>query len=208
MAPAPVRGIVLDQQTVALAVIASVVVVSVVAWSSKTLLGALVLNPYIVKQRGQVHRLLTAGFVHADAGHLLFNMMTLYFFADEVLRVLGVVRFLLLYVSAVVVAFVPTTLRYMRNPKYNSLGASGAVAAVMFSAIALHPGLRVGIPFVPVAVPGYVYGVFYLGYSAWHSWRSKDGINHDAHFSGAVYGLLLTFAFEPARVQRTLQRLF
>lgn len=208
MAPAPMRGILIDQRTVMLAVIASVVVVSVLAWSSKALLGALVLNPYIVKKRGQVYRLLTAGFVHADAGHLFFNMVTLYFFADDVLRVLGIARFLILYLSAVIVAFVPTTLRFMGRPNYNSLGASGAVAAVIFSAIALHSGLRVGIPFVPIAVPGWAYGIFYLAYSAWHSWRSKDGINHDAHFSGAIYGLLLTFAFEPARVERTLRHIF
>lgn len=188
--------------------IASVVVVSVAAFSSRTLRDAFVLQPYLVRKRLHVHRLLTAGWVHADAGHLLFNMLTLYFFAGGVVRALGVPRFLLLYVSAVVVAFVPTTLRHMRSPAYSSLGASGAVAAVMFSAIVLIPGLRVGIPFLPIVAPGYLYGIAYLAYSAWHSYRSRDGINHDAHFSGAVYGALLTFAFEPARVERTLRQLF
>lgn len=202
------RGVPAADRSVMLGVVASVVVVSLLGWSSKSLFGALVLHPYSVKRRGQFHRLLTAGFVHADGGHLLFNMMTLYFFANDVLRVLGVARFLLLYCSAIVVAFVPTTLRFMNRPNYSSLGASGAVAAVVFSAIALHPGLRVGLPFVPIAVPGWMYGIFYLGYSAWHSWRSRDGVNHDAHFSGAVYGALLTFLFEPARVERTIRQIF
>ena len=194
--------------SVTLLVIVSVVIVSVLGFVSQGLKSAFVLNPYVVRKRGHFHRLLTAGWVHADAGHLLFNMLTLYFFADSVVSVLGVPRFLVLYVSAVVVAFVPTTLRYMRNPNYNSLGASGAVAAIMFSAIALHPGLKVGLPFVHGAsVPGLYYGLAYLAYSAWHSYRSRDGINHDAHFSGAIYGVLLTFVFEPKRVERTISTL-
>lgn len=188
--------------------IASVVIVSAAGWASKGLRTAFVLHPWSVKRNKQVHRLLTGGWVHADPGHLLFNMLTLYFFADGVMAILGVARFLVLYFTAVVVAFIPTTLRFMNKQGYSSLGASGAVAAVVFSAIALIPGLRVGIPFVPVLVPGWVYGIGYLAYSAYHSWRAKDGVNHDAHFSGAIYGALLTFVMEPARVQRTLQSLF
>lgn len=187
--------------------VAATAIVSVAAWAAKSLRSALVLNPYVVRKRGQVYRLFTAGLIHADAMHLLFNMMTLWFFANGVVRILGAPRFLVLYLSAIVVGFVPTTLRYMRQPAYNSLGASGAVAAVTFSAIALQPGLRVGIPFVPVLVPGILYGALYLAYSAWHSYRARDGINHDAHFTGAVYGALLTFVLEPARVQRTLAHL-
>lgn len=202
-----VRGGLPISPNVVVFVIAVTAIVSVAAWISKSLRSALVLNPYVVKKRGQVHRLFTAGLVHADAMHLLFNMMTLWFFAGGVVRYLGVVRFLLLYFTAVVVGFVPTTLRHMNSPAYNSLGASGAVAAVTFSAIALQPGLRVGIPFVPVLVPGIVYGVLYLAYSAWHSYRARDGINHDAHFTGAVYGAVLTYVFEPDRVQRTLGHL-
>jgi len=198
----------MNADPVVILLIASVVVVSVAAWSVKSLKHAFILNPYVVRERRQLYRLLTAGWIHADPTHLLFNMLTLYFFSHDVLRILGVGRFVVLYVSAVVVGFVPTTLRFMNRPTYNSLGASGAVAAVMFSAIALIPGLRVSLPFVPIYVPGYVYGVAYLAYSAWHSWRGRDGINHDAHFSGAIYGALLTFVFEPSRVQHTLKVFF
>lgn len=192
---------------IAMVVMAVTVIVSFVAWSSASLKSALILNPYIVRKRGQLHRLFTAGFIHSDSTHLLFNMLTLYFFANDVLRVLGTVRFLLLYLSAIVVAFIPTTVRHARNPNYNSLGASGAVAAVLFSAILLYPGLKVGIVFLPIGVPGILYGVLYLVYSAWHSYRSRDGINHDAHFTGAIYGALLAFVFEPARVEATIRKL-
>ena len=194
--------------TVAMVVIASVVAVTFVAWAVKPVKQAFVLNPYLVRHRGQVHRLLTAGWLHADASHLLFNMLTLYFFADNVLRALGPVRFLILYFTSVIVAHIPTTIRHMNNPKYNSLGASGAVAAVMFSAIALYPGLKLSLLFLPIPIPGFVYAIGYLAYSVYSSYRAKDGVNHDAHFAGAVYGSLLTFGFEPERVMRTLQSFF
>jgi membrane associated rhomboid family serine protease len=77
----------------------------------------------------------------------------------------------------------------------------------MFAAILLVPHLRLSPGFLPVAMPGLLYALFYLAYSAWHSWRSRDGINHDAHFSGAIWGALFTFVVEPARVQRTLSQL-
>jgi membrane associated rhomboid family serine protease len=194
--------------TLPMLLIASVVAVTVIAWIVPPLKRAFILNPYIIRERFQVHRLMTAGFLHADTTHLLFNMLTLYFFADQVVKALGPARFLLLYGSAVVVAHVPTTLRHMNNPKYNSLGASGAVAAVIFSAIALYPDMKLSLFMLPIAVPGFVYALCYLAYSAWSSYRARGGINHDAHFAGAVYGALLTYAFEPDRVLRTLHRIF
>jgi membrane associated rhomboid family serine protease len=188
--------------------IVSVVAVSIVGLASKAVRAALILHPMSVRERFQVHRLLTAGWVHADPTHLAFNMLTLHFFANDAVKNLGVVRFLVLYVSAVVVAYVPTTLRHMRSPRYTSLGASGAVAAVMFSAILLRPKLTLSLMLLPIPIPGYVYALGYLAYSAYRSYRSSDGINHDAHFSGAVYGAALTFVFEPARVQRGIAQLF
>jgi membrane associated rhomboid family serine protease len=194
--------------TIPIALIASVVIVSVLAWLWKPLKRALILNPYRVRERWEVHRLLTAGWLHADGTHLIFNMLTLYFFADDVLRVIGPARFLVLYVSTVVVAFIPTTLRHMRRPDYNSLGASGAVAAVIFSAVLLYPGLKMQLMFIPIPLPGVVFAVGYLAYSVWHSYSAGDNVNHDAHFSGAIYGSVLTYLFEPAKVERTLKHFF
>ena len=194
--------------TVPMMVIASVAIVSILAWIIKPLKYALIFNPYLVVERFQVHRLLTAGWLHADAGHLIFNMLTLYFFSDQVLRALGAGRYVLLYVSAVVIAHIPTLIRRRKNPKYNSLGASGAVAAIMFSAILLFPNIKLSLLFLPIPIPGMVYALGYLAYSVVQSFRGKDGINHDAHFAGAIYGSLLTYAFEPDRVTRTLHQLF
>lgn len=188
--------------------IASIVIVSLIGLTSDSVKRALILNPYRVRQKGHIHRLLTAGWLHGDFGHLAFNMITLYFFAGDVLKILGPVRFLALYISAVVMSFIPTTLRYMNKEKYNSLGASGAVAAIMFSAVLLVPNLRMYLMFLPIPVPGIVFAIGYLIYSFWHSRTASDGVNHDAHFFGAVYGALFTFAFEPARVERTIKNFF
>ena len=196
------------QLSVSMILIASIAVVSILAWIVKPLKRALILNPYLVVERFQVHRLLTAGWLHADVSHLAFNMLTLYFFADKVESALGTGRFLLLYISAVVIAHVPTVIRRHKDPKYNSLGASGAVAAVMFSAILLFPGMKLALIFLPIPIPAMLYALGYLIYSVIQSLRGGDGINHDAHFTGAIYGALLTFAFESDRVTRTLQQLF
>lgn len=191
-----------------LVVMATIVIVSFIGMSSGSVKAALILNPYKVRHSGHVHRLLTAGWLHNDFGHLAFNMLSLYFFANDVLRVLGPVRFLALYFSSVVLSFVPTTLRYMNKREYNSLGASGAVAAIMFSAVLLIPKLKLYLMFLPIPVPGIVFAIAYLIYSAWQSHKASDGVNHDAHFFGALYGAMFTFAFEPARVEKTIKSFF
>jgi membrane associated rhomboid family serine protease len=193
---------------VPLLLIASVALVSLLGWLINPLQRALILHPYRVRKNGEVYRLLTAGWVHSGVVHLAVNMLTLYFFADQTMRALGVTRFLVLYISAVIVASIPTTLRHMRNPAYGSLGASGAVAAVMFSAVLLYPKLKLQLMFIPMPVPGLVFAGAYLAYSVLSSYGAGDNINHSAHFSGAAYGSLLTYLFEPAQVERTLKSLW
>jgi membrane associated rhomboid family serine protease len=187
--------------------IGSVLVVSLWGWMFKPAQRWMLLSPFRVRTNGEIHRLATAGWVHADLSHLGFNMLALYFFAGQATRVLGTSRFLFLYLSAVVVAFVPTTLRHMRDPAYNTLGASGAVAAVMFSAILVQPTLKLHVMLIPLPVPAVVFAAGYLAYSLWHSQSVGDHVNHDAHLSGALYGSLLTYLFEPARVERSIRAL-
>ncbi len=181
----------------------SVAAVSVVAFVSDTIKRALILNPYRVR-RGEVHRLLTAGWIHADVMHLATNLFVLFMFADRVVAKFGPLIFVAFYVSAVVVAFIPTTLRHMNQPRYNSLGASGAVAAVMFSAILLYPKMKMSLLILPIPVPGVVFGVLYMIYSVWRSYDVRDNVNHSAHFSGALYGVIVTAVLAPAQVERTI----
>ena len=185
-------------------VMISVALVSLISFASERVKLALILNPFRVK-RGEPHRLLTSGWIHADLAHLATNMFVLWIFADPVVRLFGKLMFVLFYASAVVVAFIPTTIRFRNKPRYNSLGASGAVAAVMLSAILLDPTIRLRLMGFPV--PGVVFGAGYIAYSVWHSRGSDDNINHDAHFSGALYGALVTFAWAPARVERAVRSL-
>ncbi|HEY8077194.1 MAG TPA: rhomboid family intramembrane serine protease [Labilithrix sp.] len=194
--------------TVPLILIASVIATSVLAWIVPPLRRGMMLIPWRVVSRFEIHRVLTNAWVHADIAHLTFNMLTLWFFADGVDRVLGDVRFLLLYITAAIASSLPTTVRKHADMRYASLGASGAVAAVIFSAILLEPNLRLGIAFVPIPIPGWAWAIGYLAYSVFAGIRSRDGINHEAHFWGAVYGAALTFVFEPDRAARTVQQLF
>jgi membrane associated rhomboid family serine protease len=186
---------------------ATVIVASIIAWIVPPLRRGMMLIPWRVKSRFEFHRLLTNGWVHADIAHLAFNMITLWFFADQVDRALGDVQFLILYVSAVIVSSIPTTIRKRNDMRYASLGASGAVAAVIFSAILLFPNIKLSLMFLPIPLPGWAWALVYLGYSVFAGLRSRDGINHEAHFWGAVYGAIMTFAFEPDRSMRTIRDL-
>jgi len=181
-------------------IMASVVVMSLLGWASKSVKRALILTPYRVRANGEVHRLLTGAWLHADLTHLLVNMVSLYFFAGPSIQALGAVRFAILYVSAAVVAFIPSAIRYMNKPRYATLGASGAVSAVMFSAILLHPTRKVQFLFFPFPIPAAIFGVGYLAYSVWHAYGDPDNVNHDAHFTGALYGALFTYLLEPEAV--------
>ena len=173
------------------------------------LLDRLLLWPPAIQRQHQYDRFVTHGFVHADWQHLLFNMITLYFFGRAVEGVftdlIGAVGFLLFYLSAILVAILPTYLRHRHDPRYRSLGASGAVSAVLFAYILLAPWSLIFVFFLPV--PAIVYAVFYVGYSIWMDRQGRDNVNHSAHLWGAGYGLLFTVMMEPRVIPYFLQQL-
>lgn len=182
-----------------LALIAITVAVSWLAFDRPRLLDRLLLwSPAIERQR-QYDRLLTHGFVHADWSHLLFNMITLYFFGRLIERVLGElmgpIGFPLFYLTAIVVAMLPSYLRHRHDPHYRSLGASGGVSAVLFAYILLDPWAWIFVFFIPM--PAIVYAVAYVAYSFYMDRRGGDNINHSAHLSGALYGVLFMVLLEP-----------
>lgn len=163
------------------------------------LLDRLLLWPPAIDRSKQYDRLVTHGFVHADWQHLLFNMITLYFFGRHVeslfVPYIGQVGFALFYLSAIVVAILPTYLRHRHDPRYRSLGASGAVSAVLFAFILVQPWSLIFVFFLPV--PAIVYAVLYVGYSIWMDKHGMDNVNHSAHLWGAGYGVLFTVMMEP-----------
>jgi len=185
--------------SVTLLLIALTCVLSWMAMHNARLMDRLILWPPAIRRQHQYDRLITHGFVHADLSHLLFNMITLYFFGRLIERFfaqyIGHVGFALFYLSALLVAILPTYLRHRNDARYRSLGASGAVSAVLFAFILLQPWAMIYVFLLPV--PAIVYGLVYVGYSYWMDRRGNDNINHSAHLWGAGYGVLFSLMLEP-----------
>ena len=192
-----------------LILIAVTVLVTWLAFNNPRLLDRLILWPPAIDRKHQYDRLLTHGFIHADWQHLLFNMITLFFFgrfAEQVIgSMIGPVGFVLFYLSAIVIAILPTYLRHRHDAQYRSLGASGAVSAVLFAFILVQPWSLIFVFFLPV--PAILYGVFYVGYSFWMDRQGRDNTNHSAHLSGAIYGVLFMLLMEPRIAGLFLERL-
>ena len=143
--------------------------VSWMAFNNRKLMDRLILWPPAIDQHRQYDRLVTYGFIHGDFMHLLFNMVTLFFFGQQIeqlmTRVMGIWAYPVFYVSALVVSILPTYLKNQKNPNYLSLGASGAVSAVLFAFVLLAPWSTIGVMFIPM--PAIVFAVLYVGYSIW-----------------------------------------
>jgi len=152
-----------------------------------------------VSRDHQYYRLVTYGFLHADPQHLLFNMITLYFFGNFMeglyTRYLGPFGFVLFYVGGLIASILPTYLRNRNNSSYRSLGASGAVSAVLFAFILLQPWATIYVFVIPV--PAILYAVAYTAYTFYMERHGRDNINHSAHLWGALYGVVFTIAMEP-----------
>lgn len=182
--------------SITLALIIITIGISFYAWRQPAVLSGFIMNPYLVVKRGQYYRMLTSGFVHGSHMHLLFNVFSFYFFGSAV-EVLfsyifgsfGGVYFIVLYLLAIVFSDVPTLFKHQNNPAYNSLGASGGVAAVIFAFILFLP-LEDICFYGVLCFPGFILGIAYLIYSYVQGKRSADRINHDAHLYGALFGVV------------------
>ena len=189
------------QFSLTLVIVALTVLVSWRAFNDQRLLDRLILWPPAISRHKQYERLLTHGFIHADWMHLLFNMITLWSFGTLVERVFSEwitpAGFVLFYLSAIVVAILPTYLKHRNDAQYRSLGASGGVSAVLFAFILFDPWSTLIILPIPVPIPAILFAVLYVGYSIWMDRRGRDNVNHSAHLWGAAYGVLFTLVLEP-----------
>lgn len=181
------------------------VVVSFLCFQNGQLFDRLSLRPYRMVHHGEWYRLLTHGFVHADWVHLFVNMFTFWSFGEYIERVFSYLgfsgwAFLLLYFGGMVAASVADVVRYREVSGYASIGASGAVSAVLFSAIFLNPWDKI-LLFAIVPIPGIVFGVLYLAYCQYMARRGGDNINHSAHFYGAIFGFIFPALLNPRLVQ-------
>lgn len=145
----------------------------------------------------QFDRMITSGFLHVDNRHLLFNMVTLFFFANEVIYVFNEPRFLLIYAVSLVTGSLLALSFHQNEPYYSAVGASGAVTGILYSAILLRPDMTLALMFIPVPLPAYVLGILYLLYSIYGMKTRLGNIGHTAHFGGAIGGYAMTLFLKP-----------
>jgi membrane associated rhomboid family serine protease len=177
-------------------------IVSIGGFNNQKTIDDLIFYPPSVK-RGQVYRFVSHGLIHADPAHLIFNMLALYSFGESLEKIYtlpfvygsnGKIVYLVLYFTALVVASVPDYFKHKDHYHYRSLGASGAVSAVIFSAILFNPNSGIGLIFLPgLHIPGYIFAIIYLVISTILAKRGNDNIGHTAHITGAIYGLVFTY---------------
>jgi Uncharacterized membrane protein (homolog of Drosophila rhomboid) len=154
-----------------------------------------------IQHRKEYIRLLSAGFLHADIMHLVFNMLTLYFFGPIVLEGFGNVGFLIIYFGSILLGNIFSLFIYKKQPWYSAIGASGGVSGILFAAIAMIPDLGIYLFFIPIPIPGFIFGLVYFGYSVYMMLnpREHDNIGHAAHLGGAFFGLVYAVANQPER---------
>jgi membrane associated rhomboid family serine protease len=171
--------------------------ISVAAMYNEVLMDKLIFHPYTVHQHNQWYRFFSSGFIHADFMHLAFNMFSFYMFGDYVEQYFTMIFgsagssfFILLYISSLLICLIPTYLHHFKQYNYRSLGASGAVSAIVFVGIFLQPTMQIGFFIIPPIIPGFIFGPIYLGLTAYLSKQGQGGINHSAHLWGSIYGVI------------------
>jgi membrane associated rhomboid family serine protease len=190
-------------QSITVIIVVLTTILSFLSFNNARLMDALIFWPPAISMRNQYYRFITCGFIHADLMHLAFNMFTLYFFGRALemfyMGRLGLQHyyFTLLYLSAIIIANIPSYIKQRENYNYRSLGASGGVCAVMFAFILIDPWETLQM-FGALDIPAIVYAVLFLAYTIFMSRRGGDNVNHDAHLWGAVYGIVFTILARPS----------
>ncbi|MDB4922171.1 rhomboid family intramembrane serine protease [Mucilaginibacter sp.] len=192
---------------VASVIFAFTILTSLWAFSNDNAYAQMILHPYSVARGQRTYTVITSGFIHNDWMHLFFNMLSYYFFAFQLEAVLGHWQFGVLYFVSLILSDLPTVYKHRNDEWYHSLGASGAVSAVIFGFIMFAPTVKMYIMPIPFGIPSALFGVLYLVYCNYASKYSRDNINHDAHMFGALSGLLITIALNPHIVNSFIQQI-
>ena len=183
-------------------IIAVTCIISFIGFNNSEVIDKLIFYPPAINERGQWYRFFTCGFIHKDIPHLLFNMYALFLFGQgqhkdgveflliDVFGDKAKLFYLAMYLLALGACLIPTYYKHKTNPNYLSLGASGAVSAVVFAYIIMDPLRGVGLIFIPVFIPGVLFGILYLVISYLLSKSGRGNINHSAHIWGALFGII------------------
>lgn len=190
--------------SITLFIIGISVIVSLMAFSRRELFYRFEFNPYVTYHNKQWYRIFSHALIHGDYMHLFVNMFVLWNFGPKVEQYFfvlfgakGLFYYALLYIGGVGFATLPSLQKHRDNPGYNAVGASGAVAAVLFSSIIFTPMAKLRLLFIPFSFPAWAFGIFYITYEIYAAKNSRDNIAHDAHYIGAIFGVLFTIAVEP-----------
>ena len=175
-------------------------------YKDNSLIGKLILHPYSVIHNNKWFTVITSSFIHADLFHLMFNMISFYFFAFQLENIVGTFNFLIIYFGSMAIADLPTIFKHKDNYNYRSLGASGAVSGVIYSFIVFFPLGTIYAFFIPM--PAILFAVLFLVYGWWMSRRGMDFINHSAHNWGALSGFVLTLILIPGALNHFISSLF
>lgn len=178
---------------------------SILAFQDRELMFKLILSPFRVVHNKEWYRVITHAFVHADWMHLLFNMIALWSFGKAILQVFSTFEFLILYFGGIIFSTIQDISRHGNDKNYLSLGASGAVSAVIFAYILYSPWSLIYLFFIPI--PGILFGAIFLWYSVYMNKRGGGNINHSAHFYGAVFGVLFPIVLHPAIITHFFRQL-
>ena len=185
------------------------VIISLIAFSNRQVLDRFIFWSPAIQQKSQYDRFITHGFIHADGMHLLFNMFTLFFFGSIIesfyRQYLYDLGFVLFYLGGLIFAILPSYLKHKNDTRWASLGASGAVSAVLFAYILFQPWKLIFVFFIPV--PAIIFAVLYVAYSIWSGKKGNSNINHSAHLWGAAYGVIMTIIIEPRVVPHFFNQL-
>lgn len=189
--------------SISFVIIIITVLVSLLCWQKPALMDKMTMNPFKINRRNEYWRFITSGFIHADFTHLFFNLFSFFFFGlqlENIFTVLypesGEILFVIFYVTAIVAADLPTYFKQSKNPYFNSLGASGAVSAVIFAGILFFPTEKIYL-FGVLGIPGFIYAGLFTWYSIAMDRRGRDYVNHSAHLYGGLYGLVFVTLLYP-----------
>ncbi len=198
----------MEGSPVALLLFAATVGISLYGlYKNPAIIYKLALKPYEVIHHKSWSQVITSGFVHSNMPHLLFNMLTFFFFAFSLEQAIGSLNFIIIYFISLVLSDVTTILKQKENPHYLSLGASGAISGVVFSYILFFPQMEMMIFPLPIPIPAPIFAILYLAYCSFAGKRAADNINHEAHFWGALSGVIITILIQPSAASNFFQYL-
>ena len=195
----------MDLSMISTYILGITVLVSFLAFNNTELRQKLIFNPFIIRSKNEYYRFITSGLIHADWIHLIFNMIVIFYFSFTIegyylqlfdSKMIAKYYFLFLYIGGLIISDLPSYFKHKDNYYYNSLGASGATSSVLFAFILFQPWSMLYF-FGIIPIPAILFGLGFLWYSSHMSKKATDNINHDAHFYGAVWGILFTLIIKP-----------